>query len=322
VSVIVGAYAASPSSSGWQPAQEEEYFALLAELPGLGGLELPWTGALHPHDPDWLLSRLHPAWDLVVTDVGFTVGRLATDPAFGLASLDQDGRRAALSAAAALRVDVDRLNQAAGRRAVTAVELHSAPQAVGGSGAAFASSLAELAEWDWNGASLLVEHCDAPIDGRAPEKGYLSLGEEIAAIESSGHPVGISLNWGRSAIELRNADRVVDHVGQAADAGLLRAIVFSGAADAPSAFGSAWEDAHLPFAVTPGHETGEPTSLLTKARTIDALRAAGTLEWVGLKMGWRPLDAPAGDRVTMIADGIRLIEDAVGTIQKETVLKE
>jgi hypothetical protein len=70
VSIIVGAYAASPSQPSWQPHLEADYFEQLAEVGALRGLELPWVGRLHPHDDDWLLEHLPERWDLVVTDVG------------------------------------------------------------------------------------------------------------------------------------------------------------------------------------------------------------------------------------------------------------
>jgi hypothetical protein len=302
VNIIVGAYAASPSQPSWQPHLEADYFARLAEVLGLRGLELPWVGRLHPHDSDWLLAALPSRFDLVVTDIGGTVGRLAADPDYGLASNDADGRRRALDDAARMRDDVDRLNQSAGRSAVIAVELHSAPLAGNGGPAAFAESLRELAGWQWGGAQLLVEHCDTLVDGRSPEKGYLPLAAEIDAIAGSDTAFGLSLNWGRSAIELRDADAVLRHVAEARGSGLLRAVVFSGASPEASAFGPAWVDAHLPF------DADEPTSRLTAERAHATLDAAGDLDWVGIKLGHRPLDAPVADRVRVIQNSIALLD--------------
>lgn len=310
--VIVGAYAASPAHTTWDPLLEAEYYEQLAAVPGLRGLELPWLGGLHPHDDRWLLKSLPSAWDLVVTDVGGTVIRLSEDPRYGLGSRDAVGRRAAVDDVARLRDDVDRLNQAVGRRAVIAVELHSAPLASNGDSESLAQSLTEICGWDWGGARVLIEHCDTLVEGHIPEKGYLSLPDELSAIELSETPVGIALNWGRSAIELRDADRVLDHIALAANH--LSALVFSGASSLSSAFGSAWTDAHLPFA------TEESTSLLNADRAAAALAAAGRLDWVGLKMGWRPVDAPIADRVRMIADGIRLIGEAAPALRTNPML--
>jgi hypothetical protein len=87
--------------------------------------------------------------------------------------------------------------------AVVAVELHSAPTrgpaGVSSSVASFRVSLGELSGWDWHGAALVVEHCDAWNADHAPAKGFLSLQDELAAIE--GMPVGISINWARSVRE-------------------------------------------------------------------------------------------------------------------------
>lgn len=307
--VIVGAYAASPCQRLWQPELETSYFSRLSELDGLRGLELPWVGRLHPHDDEWLLAHLVPSWDLVVSDIGGTVAGVADNPRYGLASRDDTGRAAAVRTAQRMRADVDRLNQALARQAVIAVELHSAPLANGGSSVALSNSLEELNTWDWGGAQLLVEHCDTLVEGQEPEKGYLSLKDELAAIGDVPQ-IGLSLNWGRSAIELRDADRVIDHVVQTRDTGALHAIVFSGAAATDGAFGAAWSDLHLPFAPTPGYTHPEPTSLLTREVAARVLAEAGQLDWIGLKMGWRPVDAPIAEPVLMIAEGIRLIQDA------------
>ena len=55
--------------------------------------------------------------------------------------------------------------------------------------ASLTASLAELASWDWCGAVICVEHCDARVrddalGGFAPPvvKGFLSLDEEIEAV--------------------------------------------------------------------------------------------------------------------------------------------
>lgn len=310
MNIIVGAYAASPAHAVWRPKLEKEYFSALADIVGLGGFELPWINGLHPHDETWLLTHLPPHLDIVLTDIGATVQRLAADSRFGLASLDESGRRAALIQTQRVRDGVHRLNQAAGRRVVTAVELHSAPLAKDGHASALAKSLGVIATWDWAGASLLIEHCDASVEGQRAEKGYLRLEDELTAIATSGQDVGISINWGRSAIELRDANQVTEHVRTASEAGSLRAIVFSGAANEPSLFGGPWEDAHLPLAPSERFPRGEPTSLLTEERLSRTLAVAGNLDWVGLKFGWRPPGSPVSDRVSMIADGVRVVQDA------------
>jgi hypothetical protein len=88
------------------------------------------------------------------------------------------------------------VNAVAGRRAVIAVELHSAP-AVGSALAGAASSspsslsrsLSELVTWDWHGAAIALEHCDCKLlsaDGTtfvAPAaKGFLPFDDELAVV--------------------------------------------------------------------------------------------------------------------------------------------
>ncbi|MEG9249954.1 DUF4862 family protein [Arthrobacter sp. Soc17.1.1.1] len=312
---VVGAYAASPAHQDWHPELERQYLEAVASLPQVAALELPWIDSLHPHDEGWLLQYLPRGMDVVLTDIPGTAQRCARDPDVGLASLSADGRAHALKVLATLHRDVQKLNDHLGRRAVRVIELHSAPRAARGSAGNFARSLDELSAWNWDGAALVVEHCDAEIPGQQPEKGYLTLADELEAIKQSGSRVGISLNWGRSAIELRDADRVTEHIETAARSGLLRGLMVSGASDQPSTFGPAWIDAHHPFQASPRHPLGEPTSLLTEARLTDALVAAGPLAWTGVKVGCADRSATVRQRVTMIADAL----DALARCQLELV---
>ena len=171
--IILGAYPASPTLLRWDPAAESEFLAGLDEIAEVGGLEIPWSGSLHPHDETWPLTRLPERFRLVVTDVPAAVRARQLDPAAGLAARDGEGRERALTMARAVRDDVRRLVDARGEGSVLAVELHSAPLRRDGSPHALAESLAELASWDWGGASLLIEHCDAEVAGHEPQKGFL-----------------------------------------------------------------------------------------------------------------------------------------------------
>ena len=315
--IIVGAYAGSPTAHRWDPAVESSYLAGLAEVAGIRGLELPWLGSLHPHDEPWLLATLPPRWRVVLTSVGYTVAAVARDPRHGLASDDAGGRRAAVANVTQMLAGVRRLNDSAGSSVVTAVELQAGPgphPSSSASAAALATSLAEIGAWNWEGAAVLLEHCDARVPGQAHAKGFLPLGDEIAAIRSSGVPVGIALNWGRSAIELRSASRVLEQVREARDADLLGAVMFSGVADRPSVYGDAWADAHLPFAPEPGSAdpTGysEPASMLTVALARSALAEAGGLLYSGIKFAWRPAGASVDHRVAMIRQSVALLTEA------------
>lgn len=311
---FVGAYAASPAHQQWQPALEREYLQAVTALPRVAGLELPWIDGLHPHDDQWLLSNFPSGADVLLTDIPGTVQRLAQQPTFGLASPDTENRAEALCIVARMRDDAHRLNDHMGRATVRTVELHSAPRASSGHPNALADSLEQIAAWDWDGAELVIEHCDTEVAGQKPEKGYLSLSAEVEAIKRSGTNVGISLNWGRSAIELRNPDRVTEHITYAAASGLLQGLMVSGASDRKSILGPAWTDAHHPFQASTLHPHGEPTSLLTEERLTKAFTAAGPLGWAGVKVGF--VGGPGGlsSRVTMIADAL----DALDRCQTRT----
>jgi hypothetical protein len=306
VKAFVSAYAAAPPASPWDRDAEGALFDGLAAL-DLAGLELPYTGRLHAHDAAWLTSRLRPDWRFILTLLPGTMDRLKDDKDFGLASADAAGRRRALEFADGARLAVERLNETLGREAVAAVEVHSAPR-LGGSGArasleAFAGSLTELRGRDWGGAELLVEHCDAAVPGRAPGKGFLRIEDECAAamLSSGETSARVLINWGRSAIETRSVEGPLEHIRRARQAGLLAGLFFSGATPADADYGE-WKDSHAPVS------TSCPASILTPAAAKAALREAGELSYVGLKI--QPLPAALGvpERLAMIRAGLALLE--------------
>jgi len=312
---LVGAYAIAPA-----PLEAED--ALLAGLAAradVRGLELPFTGALHRSDERWLLARLRPDWEHVVTLIPGTMGRLQGDRHFGLASADEGGRQAALAMRSAARAAVARLNEAAGRAAVIAIEVQSAPSRgpAGGVGnvEAFARSLAEIAAWDWFGARIVVEHCDAHRPGNPQHKGFLSLADELAAIASANAtaraPIGVVVNWGRSVLETHEAGRAVAHVAAAAAAGALAGIMFSGTSGAETPYG-VWQDTHMPHAPAPGIAHAAPGSLMTEAEIARSLAAAAgaRLDILGAKIAIRPAEAPVAARLGMVGDLLALIDRA------------
>lgn len=277
--IVVSAYPLSPAFADWNPVVEEEVLNGLAGSPGVAALEVPWIDGIHPHDSAWFLANV-PDISLAVTPLPFVMRRLAT-PGYGIASPDDDGRRAAIADLRRVAADVAEITENSAAR-VAVVELHTAPRGEADADA-LARSLAELGELDWSGARLMIEHCDAWVPGQDPEKGFLSLAGEISAIRSSGADVGLWMNWGRSAIELRDPDAVAAQIAAAADSGLLDALVLSGASDCEGPYSGPWIDAHHPFAsVDPG-----AASLLTDARVRDAVRAAGDVPWLGLKVSRR-----------------------------------
>ena len=232
MTAIIAGYSAAPPD--WGDALD--FYRRLATVPRAGGLGLAWKPGQSVAELTDLLTLVPPHWTFILNGVSATYRAWTENHHFGLASSDEAGRRAALASAAALTRDIKAINAAAGRRAVLAVEMQSAPgytdQTIRPDPRALAQSLADLAAMDWDGAAVLVEHCDALIPGQIPAKGFLTLAEEIDALSAlPGAPIGLSLNWGRSLLELRDPARVTEHVEQAAFSGLLRAFTFSGACD-------------------------------------------------------------------------------------------
>ncbi len=304
--LLVSSYAASPAHSTWDPVLEGELLPALCALPGVVGLEVPWMGRLHPHDPEWFLSHVPAGAELAVTPLPWVMKRCGMDARYGIASPDDEGRRAALADLRAVAGDV-RLLAADSDAAVTMVALHTAPQGVGDR-ARLVGSLAEISQWDWAGARLVVEHCDAATTDHPWEKGFLSLDDEISAILSVDAPIGLWLNWGRSVIETRDADAVTEQIAVAAASGLLVGLSFSGSAAVDGPYGPAWADGHLPLAAA------DPAagSLLDAAHVEAALAAAGAVERIGLKVSRRPGDTTADAVVQTIGDNLAALWAAAG----------
>jgi hypothetical protein len=302
---VVSAYAASPAHARWDPVFEAAFLTGVAGLDGVDALEIPWLGRLHPHDDDWFLTHL-PATGLIVTALPWTVARAAASPVYGLASDDPDGRAAAIADLARLHGDIQRLPIAP-----SVVLLHTAPRGGAGSAAGLRSSLATVGSWDWRGAALAIEHCDAPAPGRPFEKGFLPLADELAAItalaDDGDRRFGVWLNWGRSAIELRDPAAITRQIAETAATGRLLGLSFSGAAATPGPYGPAWTDAHLPLA------DADPASgsLLTTALADEARRAAGDIPWHGLKVSRRPADTTVADVLATVAANLEAARGAV-----------
>ncbi|GAA4491814.1 DUF4862 family protein [Microbacterium panaciterrae] len=314
--MLVGAYAASPAHARWDPRAEAEFFDGLDGLDDVGGLELPWLGSLHPHDDAWLLAHFPRRFDAVLTSIPGTMVRLRDEPRFGLASTDEEGRAAAVREALAIRDGARRIDDATGRATVRAIALHSAPTRTGdarGSAEALRMSLLELLDaGGWDETALVIEHCDAAVPGHPAEKGFLAVDDELAALEDFPDAVGMSVNWGRSAIELRDPDLVSGQIARIAGAGRLHGLMLSGASAQSTPFGGSWADAHHPLAPAEGFPIGEPASLLTLARARSAIAAAGSVRWSGVKFGWADHDAAVAPRLAMIAAAARLFSAGPG----------
>ncbi|WP_460464342.1 DUF4862 family protein [Arthrobacter pigmenti] len=331
VSWLVGAYSASPTKDGWDAGAEGRYLDAVTALPGVTGLEVPLTETLHKFDEDWFLKRLRPDLNIVITMLSGTLARLRSSPQFGLASIDNAGRQLAIEDARRAASAVQRVNLALGAPVVVAVEFHSAPVAGEGrsSGEALLRSLVELGTWDWGGARLVIEHCDAKVENRMAAKGMLPLEAELEAVleanNRTGASIGTAINWGRSVIEQRSAGAAVEHLQQARNAGVLSGLVFSGCADVPTRFGGPWADVHVPPAPagSPGNKTEgygtarvgdshflEPASLLTVGRIREAVEAAGPeLDFRAVKIA-APPNSKVEERIAAVTQSVRLVREA------------
>lgn len=281
--LIAGAYPAAPTD----PADQAAFLRELAGSDLIGGLELPFVD----DEIRWSPRVLPSEWRHVVTAAPGTAIRARADAAYGIASTDEDGRRRAVAVTQELREAIVRSGLT-----VIAVELQTAP-AHTGSAEALARSLTEIVSWDWSGAAIMIEHCDAPMPGHQPEKGFLSLADEVAVTRDLG--LGVMINWARSVIETRSPDGAVAHVTEAGDQ--LRGVIFSGVADTPVDRFPAWADAHLAPAPR------EPASLLTESEIARTKAAAGEAVLLGAKVGASSSDRSPADRAATVLTTLELV---------------
>lgn len=273
---VVGAYASLPHRRD----DQRKYYELLGEQSWVDAIEIPYPGDLaDPTDRAWYADALPPVWCRnVITAIPGTMQAVGRDPAFGLASPDDDGRHAAIEFVRGINDGIADLAERRGANDVAFVELHSAPTGRADADA-MRRSLDELTAWDWHGTRLVIEHCDRFVDGRKPEKGFLPIDAEIELCRQTG--VGLTVNWGRSCVEGRDANLPLAHVTATAQAGVLTGLMFSGAGPDVTQYGYAWIDGHLPM------NPDEPTSLMDADHIRACVAAAMTcesLEYIGVKV--------------------------------------
>ena len=319
--MIVSSYAAAPALDGWDPEQEAAFLAAAASLPHVSGLEIPLyaTGELHKYDGDWFLKQLRHLPDhltYVVTTIPDTMDRLARSSDFGLASTTEAGRQAAIRRAAVAAEAVRTLNDALGRRAVRAVHLFSAPRPGAGMPGAssgvkeLTESLRHAAGFRWDGARIVLEHCDAAGPSRAPVKGFLRFGQEVEAVLAAGTGAGVAVNWARSVIEDRDPGAPVRHVELASAEGILAGVVLSGCSSQATGFGAAWDDSHLPPAPVEPASMLTPQRIRTLAAAVDAgVDVHGPEPYRGLKIS-APPGSSVWQRVALLEGSIDAVRGA------------
>jgi len=316
---IVGAYATAPSTVTWDKNLESQYYQQLKASHNIQGIEHPFVGKLHPFDDDWFLENIDNNWQFIFTSIPGVMGNLAKNPHFGIASTNENGRQAALEFYQQARQAILKLNQHLGIQAVSYIKIHTAPKIsakVSSSTQSLKASLKTMLSWDWYGAKLIIEHCDAFIPEQSAEKGFLNLADEIATVLSVNNElncdIGISINWGRSAIETRSAKGPIEHIKMAYQSKLLKGIIFSGASDEETPYGQ-WRDSHMPPASAfniPHFATG---SLLTIEQIEKSLQQCDCdkLDFIGAKISLNPNKATVLERISYIKSLLTLIEKAV-----------
>lgn len=300
---IIGAYPCAPSFHQQGEEQERDFWRQLADTPHIAGLEQPCLENLHPLGDEWLLKHTPGEWQIVVTAVMETMRRRASNGGFGLASSDEEQRRACVDYYRHLHNKIRAVNARFPGK-IIALEMQAAPL-VGNASVeqatdAFARSIAEIARWDWD-CELVLEHCDA-MNQPAPRKGFLPLENVLETL--AGVEIGVCINWARSAIEGRNTTLPLTHTQRAQQAGKLRGLMFSGTTQ-QGAYGE-WQDLHAPFAPFCAG------SLLTveRASALFNATANGNLLFSGIKLLEIDAGASIDHRVAILRDGINALNKA------------
>lgn len=316
---FVGAYATAPSTVGWDKNEETLYYQQLRNLGNIQGLEHPFVGKLHPFDDEWFLENIDDTWQFIFTSIPGVMSNLANNHHFGIASDNEAGRQAALDFYQQARQAIQKLNSHLNRQAVSSIKIHTAPNIsaqASSSKQALQKSLETMQSWDWHGAKLVIEHCDAYIASQIPEKGFMRLEDEISTVitvnEALNCDIGISINWGRSAIEARSAAGPIEHIKKVYQSKLLKGIIFSGASGAQTPYGQ-WKDSHMPpeqaFNI-PHYAQG---SLLTIEQIEKSLQQCDCeqLDFIGGKISLSPNEANVSERVSYIQSLLTLLDKVI-----------
>ncbi|MCS3843388.1 DUF4862 family protein [Microbacterium sp. AK031] len=309
--IVIGSYGTPP-----RPLASEEEFELLTSgalaLDEVDGLEVPYFGGSSPWQNPAYLAR--SAGSHVLTTIPAMMADLPKRPALGLASVDDDSRREAVALIRSAREFVEQVNSSDGR-SIDAVQLHSAPGRHLSSADAFARSLEEIRSWDWKGAELAIEHCDADTGLHKPSKGFLSLEQELAIATSQG--IGIVINWGRSAIETRDAEGPATHIAAAVSAGALTGLILSGCASVESAYGAAFDDRHVPirgWGAGPLSDAADASILTIEQaqRCVALALQAPQLRFLGVKVK-APAIAGPSEWLDVVGGNLRVLTEAART---------
>ncbi len=285
--VFIGAYAAYASLQDLTRFSELDFLHALHNKGFVRGLELPFTSDVHKEDPEAFLAALPSDWEYIFTLLPGTMQSLQAQKHYGLASVDGEGRRAALERCERARTRILAWHEKSGKALVRYVHLHSAPtlgpSGVVSSAMALKKSFEYLLQKDWGGAELILEHCDAYRPEQPAIKGFLPLQEELSLAQELA--LGMTINWGRSALETRSASGALEHIKAVEGAKSLRGVFFSGTAVDDPLYGH-WQDNHAPMCLHQG-KVWEPKKglldLAEVAKVWELLKSSETI-YYGLKV--------------------------------------
>ena len=316
---FVGTYTSSPTLFKWDYQQEQSFFALLKSSIKIKGLELPYYGQLHLHDEEKFLQLLDENWRYVVTAIPGNMEKISNNINFGLASNDSKGRLEAIYFYSNITKVIKKINSHFGENKVDFVSIATSPSikksTVGSSVDSLYDSLKVLLDLKWNGAKLMIEHCDSGKNKWAI-KGFMDLEDEIDVVcklKKEGYNIGIILNWGRSAIEYKDKNGILKHIDQIIHNNLDYALMFSGVTnDKNSAYGI-WQDLHAPVASTNEIVYGEKYSLMDHdsiCAVFERIKNYKQAEFIGVKVMPMPYkNADMQTRIGINRDTLKSIAD-------------
>jgi len=320
---IIGAYTSAPSLVGESKENETYFYELLFDrLSDIKGLEIPFFGeSIHQFGDEYLIDLLNADWNNVITAIPATFEALKKNKHFGLASDDEDSRKSAIKVHKKLNKILQKINDTKGRQAISAVQIATAPSVpkkdISSSSESFIKSFEEMLLWDWDGADLLIEHCDSSQKNHLYQKGFFSIEKEVEILDSfQDTNIGLVLNWARSAIEGQDVKTVIEHINIAQEKDLLKGFIFSGTCINDKTYGN-WSDSHMPFANPYDIRHYERNSLLNIPNAEHSLKAIdmNSVEYLGIKLQALPQEsATIYRRVGINEDAVVLLNKALNNL--------
>ena len=178
-------------------------------------------------------------------------------------------------------------------------------------------TLNDVINWDWGNTRIYIEHCDSfTIKNREPIKGFLSINEELKAINNinnnSKTKIGMIINWARSVIEQKSILAPKEHIKKIIENKIHFGIIFSGTTDKSNNLYGTWSDLHMPPANYESFKNFEKESLMTYEAIKSTLDVCETkfLDLVGLKILAMPENSSLKKRVSLNMDTIKLLDKA------------